>query len=234
MLSPWESQSIIEALIKAYNHGKRKMNDNKPHPGEQLEAALADKILPWTDFYDSLLSQYRRKGDLSDKQCACIERALDKALNPKPAETEDLGDFSRVIELFDTAKRHLKYPKIRLTAGGEPLVLSVAGERAKRPGTINVTNGGPFGDNKWYGRITREGELEKSRATTDEVIAVLKALAKDPAKTAEMYGKLHNNCCFCARDLSDPRSVAAGYGPVCADHFGLTGEWKIGAGRYAA
>lgn len=200
-----------------------------PHPGERLEAALADGVLRWSDFYDSLLSQYRRKGDLSDKQCACIERALDRASKPYVPETEDLGNFEGVINLFDTAKSHLKYPKIRLTAGDNPVVLAVAGERAKYPGTINVSDGGPWGDNVWYGRINREGKLEKSRSTTFEVIAVLKALAKDPAKVAEAYGKKYGYCCFCARELTDDRSVAAGYGPVCADHYGLKDDWKVAA-----
>lgn len=199
----------------------------------RFREALDSGLLPKSEFNMKALGYLNRKGSFSEGYARCLARAIDAAENGP--DTEDLGDFSRVIELFDTAKRHLKYPKIRLADKDDnPIVLSVAGERARRPGTINVTDGGPFGDNMWYGRISREGELEKSRSTTAEVIEALKDLAEDPARTAETYGKLHNECCFCARDLTDPRSVAAGYGPVCAENFGLKDEWKAGAGRYAA
>jgi len=37
---------------------------------------------------------------------------------------------------------------------------------------------------------------------------------------ARAFGRLHCFCCNCARDLNDDRSVAAGYGPDCADNNG--------------
>lgn len=205
------------------------MMNHPLHPAAYLQLYIDAKKIRLTNFYESLLYQFRFKGKLSPKQTACITRALNDSLKPYTPETEDLGDFEGVIKLFDNAKSHLKYPKIRLTAGDNPVVLAVAGNRAKFPGTINVSDGGPWGDNVWYGRITREGKLEKSRSTTFEVIRVLKALAKDPAKVAEAYGKKYGYCCFCARELTDDRSVAAGYGPVCADHYGLKDDWKVAA-----
>lgn len=37
---------------------------------------------------------------------------------------------------------------------------------------------------------------------------------------ARAFGKQHGFCCACARDLDDERSLAVGYGPVCADNNG--------------
>ena len=37
---------------------------------------------------------------------------------------------------------------------------------------------------------------------------------------AAAFGRLHSFCCNCCRDLDDDRSLAAGYGPVCADNMG--------------
>lgn len=37
---------------------------------------------------------------------------------------------------------------------------------------------------------------------------------------ATAFGRLHSFCCNCAKDLDDDRSVAAGYGPTCADNNG--------------
>ncbi len=57
--------------------------------------------------------------------------------------------------------------------------------------------------------------------TATAIVAALRAIALDPAKAAQAYGTLTGQCCFCSRDLTDARSIDKGYGPVCADHFGL-------------
>lgn len=41
------------------------------------------------------------------------------------------------------------------------------------------------------------------------------------AEEAAAFGHDHGSCVFCARDLNDPVSVEHGYGPVCAENFGL-------------
>lgn len=38
---------------------------------------------------------------------------------------------------------------------------------------------------------------------------------------AAKFGKLYGICCFCSRTLTDERSIGVGYGPVCAEHYGL-------------
>lgn len=38
---------------------------------------------------------------------------------------------------------------------------------------------------------------------------------------AKEFGVLTGTCVFCARELTDERSIEAGYGPVCADKNGL-------------
>lgn len=43
----------------------------------------------------------------------------------------------------------------------------------------------------------------------------------DPVKFARGYGKAFGNCMFCRKALSDPQSVAVGYGPTCAATYGL-------------
>jgi hypothetical protein len=117
----------------------------------------------------------------------------------------------------------LKWPKVRLQlADGSPLVLSVAGPASKAPGQVNLTDGGPFGRNVFYGRVSPAGVADlRDLPARNEVVGVLRRLASEPEKVAAEYGKLTGNCCFCNRELSDERSTAVGYGPVCADHFGL-------------
>lgn len=127
----------------------------------------------------------------------------------------------KIVRFLETARQHLKYPKIRLTAGGDPLHFQLAGDRAKIPGSVNITDGAGYPDNVWYGRIMPDGDLQLSRSATDTVKRVVEALAKDPEHTVAAYGRRFGICSCCGRELTDERSVSKGYGPVCAEHWGL-------------
>lgn len=41
------------------------------------------------------------------------------------------------------------------------------------------------------------------------------------AQDAKVFGDLYDHCVFCGLELSDERSIAAGYGPTCAENRGL-------------
>ena len=180
----------------------------------------------------SLVSQYIKKGQHDDSLTApqwnFVESLVKQATTPAPdMPKERVGDFSGVIELFTKAKGNLKYPKITLTTeSGNTVMLGLAGNKAKKPGTINVTDGKPFGENIWYGRVDAVGNWEKSYSATPEVGNLLKELSIDPAGFATNYGHKHGSCCFCNKTLTHENSVTAGFGPVCADNWGLTSEWK--------
>ncbi len=132
-------------------------------------------------------------------------------------------DMSGVNKLFDTAiSSGLKYPKIRLqTPSGQAVALARAGDKSKYKGQVMVTDGERFGQNKYFGRVDQTGTYHPTQISTEEVRTLLGQLGAEPAKTAAGYGKLTGNCCFCLRRLDDTRSVAVGYGPVCAEKFGL-------------
>jgi hypothetical protein len=53
------------------------------------------------------------------------------------------------------------------------------------------------------------------------IIAALRAIAEDPVAVAKLYGQATGCCCFCGRELTNGASIAAGYGPICAEGFGL-------------
>jgi hypothetical protein len=135
----------------------------------------------------------------------------------------------KIPELLETARDNgLRWPKIRLQtpvgkdgADGEKLVLSLAGPKARFPRTVNLTDGGRYSENVWYGRIHTNGRLEEGRGMTGAVRTLLITLAGDPAGTAQVHGALTGNCCFCGRELTTKESVGAGYGPVCASKWRL-------------
>lgn len=193
--------------------------------------ALLDNIDNLNDkdrtFALSLLNQFHNRG-LSDKQMHWLGVLHKRATgidDPPPAPV-NVGDVSGIVALLEKAGSRLKYPAFVVAMpDGADVRISVAGERSKVPGAINVTSLGSFENRTWYGRITRDGVFEPSRKvsidTITEVAMALVTMAKDPTGTAAAYGKRTGNCCFCSRGLKDERSVHVGYGPICADHYGL-------------
>lgn len=199
-------------------------DNGKVHPTftTELDVETAIYLAGTTGEFGRKMAGIAARGKASAKVWYWVWKLAEDKKNPSPRrESVDLGDFARIVQLLVTAAAHMKYPKIRLSVGDQPVVLSLAGQRSKRPGTINVTDGGRYGENKWFGRIEKDGSLSPGRELTEPVTDLLKAFANDPEGIASAYGKLTGNCCFCARELTDKRSTDVGYGPICADHYGL-------------
>ena len=101
----------------------------------------------------------------------------------------------------------------------------MAGPKSKTPGAIMVTGTGSFETRPYYGKITGGACIPASQrnepSTLASVTALLLAFAADPAGTAAAYGRATGVCSFCARQLTDERSVSVGYGPICADTYSL-------------
>jgi hypothetical protein len=161
----------------------------------------------------------------------------DEARALVPAERsrapKSVGEMTGLLELFGKTKGKLKRPAIVIGIPGteKSVRLSVAGPKAKVPGSLTLTSGEYTGVNEWggnsrdwYGRVRVDGTFEPTRegaALEPSLSRTLRALATDPAATAAEHGRLTGKCCFCNRGLEDERSTAVGYGPVCAGHYGL-------------
>jgi hypothetical protein len=204
----------------------------------QLQQALPKLSAKDQEFAKSMLSKHAKWGSFTLGQQKWVDILVERAeAGPQVPLVGDVGNFAGVYKLFEVAKAKQKYPKLHLqVADHMPVVLSVAGDKSKYPGQINVTDGGPFGQNKWYGRVNKDGEWVVGRGEfpeIGEVAKLLRELGEDPAGVAAKYGKVTGYCCFCHRPLSDEKSVAVGYGPVCAEKWGLKDAWKKSAGLFS-
>jgi hypothetical protein len=197
------------------------------------ELAIVLPYLPEKDkaFAASLVSYGTKHHKLTEKQAyyarGLIRVVCDPQATPSTTPpTENLGSMAKVIEMFEIAKsKGLKYPKLHLKLeGGQKVVLALTGPKSKAPGCVNVTDGGKYGNNVWYGRITPDGVLQAPHNKPqhfDLVKSMLRAFAKDPQGYADMHGKLHGHCMFCGKELTAEESTEVGYGPVCASNWGL-------------
>ncbi len=81
----------------------------------------------------------------------------------------------------------------------------------KNPGAIYVTEGGVY-----LGKIINGALVTYS----DRKQAILDTV-QNPLASAVAYGRVTGNCSCCGRELSDPASIEAGIGPVCASKYGF-------------
>lgn len=131
--------------------------------------------------------------------------------------------LKNIYSLFDTAiASRLKYPEIHLqTPNGKPIEIRRAGSKSRYVGQLLITDGRPYGQNAYYGRIDQNGMFQAGRETNPELLPLLDKLADNPAQVAGEYGRLTGRCSFCNLALTDEESTAVGYGPICAKHYGL-------------
>jgi hypothetical protein len=182
----------------------------------ERDAAFAKSLL------DQAHSPYSDAVPLSMKQWEWVRKLADKAKAPPAAPA---ASFAPIVELF--AKAGGKFPAIVFEADdGTAFRLSRAGAASKAPGTINVTDTAKGFDAKtWFGRIGLDGAFQASNrvapATMASVTAALAAFAANPAGQAAAHGHKTGSCCFCGLTLTDQRSVTVGYGPICAERWGL-------------
>lgn len=149
-------------------------------------------------------------------------RELQRQRENKPRVDGEEG-FSRIVGMLEKAHQGgIEFPKIRVeTHDGIGVMLTRSGPNSKAPGSVFVGNDEPFHSRTNYGRITSDGKWLRSPHCTDAIEAIVRELARDPAGIGALIGRRTGTCCFCRRRLDSAASVRVGYGPICADRFGL-------------
>lgn len=143
--------------------------------------------------------------------------------------------------LLSKAASKIAYPRLKYRAPNNLGVIAfyIAGYRSRYKGHIMVTDGKPYGQNRYYGRI--ESEVEKKTSVfypaadaycTVEMFDTIMRAIGNPLEFAVMQGKELKFCCFCGKGLDNKNSRAVGYGPICASNYGL--PWDGEAERIAA
>lgn len=191
--------------------------------------------LQGSNFARDLHAKYQQNLGLSDKQMAWVHKLVIDAeeRNRQQAEASEY-DMNAVVQAMKQAQRNgLKRPTLRLHHDDfGPVMLKVAGRNSRRPGDIQVTNGKSYGDrtNAFYGWINvEEGQFEPHAFHTRNMdVARLCEWLEQVCRTVEgrieaarAYARETGQCCFCGKQLTDPRSLAVSYGPICAGKWGL-------------
>jgi len=166
----------------------------------------------------SLATQYARKGRLSDRQWPWVHKLAVATLAPKvaPEAIQELPSCKEIVSLFSHATaKGMKRPKMIFPQAK----FSLAGIHSRNAGSIHVAQGSYPG--KYFGYITPEGQFVPGRNFKDLDLAFLATFAQDPKNYAISSGLELGSCRFCQIELSTPESLSVGYGPKCAQNWGL-------------
>jgi hypothetical protein len=208
----------------------------KPTLEDTLEQALLTGTLKGraAEIVTDMLSRAAHyDGRLTPRQASYAQLLLDKATQPaaaRKAQAERV-DLTRITRMFDVAATNLKRPFVNFLVEGREFKLSPAGANSRNPGYLYLKAAGEY-----LGKIAPDGEYQMASGVAyGPIYEALKAFAKNPSAAALAYGQATGSCCFCARELTDPRSVEAGYGPICAANWGLPwGESAVTCDEVAA
>lgn len=181
--------------------------------------AVNPAVLEWlsanaatNEFAASLNSWWLRKGALSEKQVAAVERIIER--NAKQQSDAPVVNIKEIEDRFAYAQlRGVTRPMLRLGA----FKFKPASAMSNNYGAIYVT---AEADGLYLGKI-KGGKLFASRECTAEVEAEIVAVAADPAAAAKAYGIRTGNCCVCGRLLTNEESIDRMIGPICASRYGF-------------
>ena len=133
--------------------------------------------------------------------------------------------YEAVMELFDAAGATLTRTKIHLiTDDGREVVVRSNRRKTESNDVLYVHNHGADFNNRdaHFGHINKATTAWNFTPATDgEVRRVMTLLRDNPLQTVMDMGRKSGRCCFCSLPLTDFRSTAHGYGPICAGHYSL-------------
>jgi len=195
-----------------------------PYTDDEAANIVAENADHVDRFFAELAEDHLSGETLSDRQLPYLHKGALQAeseWNDSDGENEVIEGLSPIVGHFDSAHENgLQYPSITIKANApDPGVrMYRAGQKSSRPGSVAVTDAD--GDDFW-GRIRRDGTFRARDAAPDWLQYVLEDFEARPEDVAREEGQATGACCFCNTKLTEEGSVRVGYGPVCAQNFGL-------------
>lgn len=226
------SYDPTEVELKAFNLS---LEENMEELQELIPSFYSENS---RNFAQSLCDFYSDRGYLSEKQLFHACKMWLEVSSKNPAKAEKLPpkqpaelaaprvhvDGSKIEALLDkAAKSGLKFPKIRYRITADIVItFYITGEKSKFPGHIGVCTG----EQESWNQICilhRKGPPIWSKFSFDkpELQQKIKQIAEGGIESFTVNGKQTGHCCFCGLLLENKSSVHHGYGPICADNYGL-------------
>ena len=131
-----------------------------------------------------------------------------------------------ILEMFRRARGEageikLQAPQLFVKIGEHEIHLRFCGPNTKNNGGLYIKDTTDGGEGVYMGKITADGSLRPVRKMFDGFVDAMIEFCKDPKEFAIRFGRVTGRCCFCGLELTNRHSIYHGYGPICAEHWGL-------------
>jgi hypothetical protein len=167
-----------------------------------------------SSFASDLALKFNR---LSDKQYAWAHKLAVDANIPAVVNVNQPSKFEALFNAFEAAKSKgakrltLRFEGINIKPNRDITTLWVTSQTESEEGDYGLKP-------KYLGKVTRNAIDSRF---SDPVRETIMSAASDPISAAIRYGKVSGECSCCGRELTDPRSIERGIGPICADKYGF-------------
>jgi len=158
----------------------------------------------------------RKFNKLSASQYAWAHKLAVDANTPAVVDNTKPSQFEALFAAFEAAKSKgakrltLRFDGISVKPNRDNTALWVTSQSETEMGEYGLKP-------KYLGKVTPAGCDSRLSDTVKEIIM---GAANDPLSAAIRYGKVSGECSCCGRELTDPKSIEAGIGPICATKFG--------------
>ena len=184
-----------------------------------FESTLSDpKVLETLRGLRSTFAQdlARKFNKLSPAQYAWAHKLAQDTVKVAPVKSNEPSQFEALFAAFEAAKSKgakrltLRFEGVSIKPNRDNTVLWVTSQSETEMGEYGLKP-------KYLGKVTPAGCDSR---LGDDVKAIIMGAASDPLSAAIKYGKVSGSCSCCGRELTDPKSIEAGIGPICATKFG--------------
>ena len=158
----------------------------------------------------------RQWNKLSAKQYAWAHKMAVDANTVAVVDNTKPSQFEALFAAFQAAKNKgakrltLRFEGVNIKPNRDLTALWVTSQTEFEQGDYGMQP-------KYLGKVTPAGCDSR---LGDDVKAIIMGAANDPLSAAIKYGKVSGSCSCCGRELTDPKSIEAGIGPICATKFG--------------
>lgn len=206
---------------------------------KELEAG--ESRIPEKDkaFYLSIKRQFKERG-ITEKQFYWMKKFHKDFIQAGDSEKLPEADAGKAAKLYNfqniwniiqnALNSGIKFPSILVSCDIE----NCGHREFKIYWSERFRNVGISAGKRTFCTVSESGSVKllispgvQEKEKLDTFLSCIQFFNDDPAEAAKLYGKMTSRCCFCGHELSTGESVAVGYGPICAEHFGLPwGEEK--------
>lgn len=201
---------------------RRSTDGNKMGYGKAKQMGATENqrtaILRMANYLDSLTNQLFELREMSLPETGIVDMYTSEffdALNRKQIDQH----FKSLSSAIEGIKEKLSVERIQRRKADTPVSATVLQEDE-----IFVLNGEYYKTKKSKAGHLYAMRWDGERWDYESAKGVIRKLTPEMRATAEQaseFGHTYHCCVYCSRGLNDSRSETVGYGPICADKYGL-------------